>query len=674
MNRIVLICSVLVFYVCFFACKDNKDPESLEILANQTNVNFDENRGTQTIGVLSNTKWAATVTSGETWLTCTFSPGKNNGSVTMIAEENLNPPARTATLTITTEGGGITRQVTVSQLGTGPDILLAPASTMAVSPEGEDVTVTVTVTDPWTWMIQIPDDRTWVTQKSKSDEDVVFTVEANVTGEERSAEIIFIVNDTDKQATFTITQAPVSVPEVTAPADGVIGGDITLTGTNLLLISQVWFGSLQGAIVAGATDQSMNVTIPATADAGKVDLKVIYGANRELIAGQIILFKGSPTIVSLSKNKGVFGEEITIIGFGFGATKDDNEVFFRKVGSDDVVKAEITEASSNSLKIIAPYFYVRDIEIYVINKNNEELSNIVGFNFDLFSCDSITIVTADWAIESLRADAVWKKATFRAFGSDSRRDVNVIEITPGAGGVNTHLGVAVKSDGGTQVTSAFGAELNALAVINGSYFIMSQEEIDAFSPPPYSLHHIRIDNTVIVPGVSTAPGLDSFVDACMAFSKMPSGNYEMSFIRVSGANRNIVQSNNFGAGTNPLRAAGGYDYAMTAGPWLILNGERRLEFNTTSSHWITSRPRTGIGIDTDGKVFLVTVDGDSATAGSVGITIEQQATIMKALGCIGAMSLDGGGSTTMWIQNKGVVSDVFGSSTQRAIANVIYVK
>lgn len=66
------------------------------------------------------------------------------------------------------------------------------------------------------------------------------------------------------------------------------------------------------------------------------------------------------------------------------------------------------------------------------------------------------------------------------------------------------------------------------------------------------------------------------------------------------------------------------------------------EFSTTA------HPRTAIGYTADRKLVLVTVDGRQAGV-SEGMSLEELAELMIELGCIQALNLDGGGSTTMAI-------------------------
>ena len=52
----------------------------------------------------------------------------------------------------------------------------------------------------------------------------------------------------------------------------------------------------------------------------------------------------------------------------------------------------------------------------------------------------------------------------------------------------------------------------------------------------------------------------------------------------------------------------------------------------------------------DKNLILITADGREGA--SIGLTLYELATLMKQLGCINAMNLDGGGSTVMYINGK----------------------
>ena len=63
-------------------------------------------------------------------------------------------------------------------------------------------------------------------------------------------------------------------------------------------------------------------------------------------------------------------------------------------------------------------------------------------------------------------------------------------------------------------------------------------------------------------------------------------------------------------------------------------------------------PRQTIGITADGKVVLMTADGNQAPK-SIGLTVQEQAEVMLDLGCVWAGHLDGGGSCTYAAKAEG---------------------
>ncbi|MCS7172381.1 MAG: phosphodiester glycosidase family protein [Armatimonadetes bacterium] len=62
-------------------------------------------------------------------------------------------------------------------------------------------------------------------------------------------------------------------------------------------------------------------------------------------------------------------------------------------------------------------------------------------------------------------------------------------------------------------------------------------------------------------------------------------------------------------------------------------------------------PRTAIGVDPDGTVILLVVDG-RAPEHSLGMTIPELAAEMRRLGAVEALNLDGGGSTTLVVHGR----------------------
>lgn len=61
-------------------------------------------------------------------------------------------------------------------------------------------------------------------------------------------------------------------------------------------------------------------------------------------------------------------------------------------------------------------------------------------------------------------------------------------------------------------------------------------------------------------------------------------------------------------------------------------------------------PRTAVGVTVEGDIWFVVIDGRQTMSG--GATIDELARVMQRLGCMEAINLDGGGSSTMNIFNQ----------------------
>jgi Phosphodiester glycosidase len=92
--------------------------------------------------------------------------------------------------------------------------------------------------------------------------------------------------------------------------------------------------------------------------------------------------------------------------------------------------------------------------------------------------------------------------------------------------------------------------------------------------------------------------------------------------------------------------------------------------------FVASRnPRTVAGVRADGTLLLVTVDG-RAPGWSVGMTLRQAARLMRSLGAVDALNLDGGSSTAMTVRGELVnrPSDrVGGRPVERRVSNGLFV-
>ena len=95
----------------------------------------------------------------------------------------------------------------------------------------------------------------------------------------------------------------------------------------------------------------------------------------------------------------------------------------------------------------------------------------------------------------------------------------------------------------------------------------------------------------------------------------------------------------------------GVKHIISGGPYLVKDREVYVDMTAQKLQSIGGRnPRSAIGYTSDRNIILVAVDGREGS--SIGMTLMELANFMKSAGCIGAINLDGGGSTVMYVKGK----------------------
>jgi Phosphodiester glycosidase len=116
--------------------------------------------------------------------------------------------------------------------------------------------------------------------------------------------------------------------------------------------------------------------------------------------------------------------------------------------------------------------------------------------------------------------------------------------------------------------------------------------------------------------------------------------------------------------------------AIGGGPVLLQNGQisisNKEEIMFTGKGFDDKHPRTAMGYTKDGKLIILVVQGRFPNKAD-GVTLTQEAQILKDIGCIEARNLDGGGSSCMLVNGKETItpSDKTG---QRALPAVFIIK
>ncbi len=115
-------------------------------------------------------------------------------------------------------------------------------------------------------------------------------------------------------------------------------------------------------------------------------------------------------------------------------------------------------------------------------------------------------------------------------------------------------------------------------------------------------------------------------------------------------------------------------FAIGGGDILIENGQVCRDI-ANEAHEKIANPRTAVGYTADGQLKVFAVDGKKSVSGSTGMNINSLAETMQNLGCIGALNLDGGGSTTVLVRAQDgaiTLSNLPTEGNARQISNALF--
>ena len=94
--------------------------------------------------------------------------------------------------------------------------------------------------------------------------------------------------------------------------------------------------------------------------------------------------------------------------------------------------------------------------------------------------------------------------------------------------------------------------------------------------------------------------------------------------------------------------------AVGGGPVLVQDGKIRVT-NEEEGLFIKGEkdihPRSAMGYTRDGRIIVLAVEGRHAGI-AAGVTLAQEARILRDLGCVEALNLDGGGSSCLLVNGK----------------------
>jgi exopolysaccharide biosynthesis protein len=112
--------------------------------------------------------------------------------------------------------------------------------------------------------------------------------------------------------------------------------------------------------------------------------------------------------------------------------------------------------------------------------------------------------------------------------------------------------------------------------------------------------------------------------------------------------------------------------AVAGTPWLVRAGQVRSAADDARCAALCARPhpRTAVGLAGQGRWLLVVL-AEGRRPPVAGVALVPLSQLMRDLGADDAINLDGGGSSTLWLQGRAVMARPANEPEERALANVV---
>jgi len=212
------------------------------LIVSPTSLSFGSGASSSPLTVTANVGW--TVTDNQTWLSVAPTSGTSNGTFTVSANANTATTNRSGTVTVT--GGGITRQIVVTQAAQTANSLTVAPTSLSLGSAASSSSIAVTANVSWT----ITDDQSWISVSPTSGTNngsVTVSAVANTGTASRGGAVTVSGNGISR--TIAVTQAGQGSPTGSVTATGVV--------TN----SSGWFTEEQLRLSNTANITALSITI-----------------------------------------------------------------------------------------------------------------------------------------------------------------------------------------------------------------------------------------------------------------------------------------------------------------------------------------------------------------------------------------------------------------------------
>ena len=252
----------------------------------------------------------------------------------------------------------------------------------------------------------------------------------------------------------------------------------------------------------------------------------------------------------------------------------------------------------------------------------------------------LSLLGVDWSQDTIAEGLYFGQMQFDDL-FESKQSVSVLQVD-----LSKPIHAAFVYSDTNRITSEMASDAEALAAVNGSFFDMKNGGGVKYLKSDGNLVH-RSKASTYTFWDSGAVAIDQ--DGFVRLIKAPE---DLDWTVFNGDEQ--------------------YPDIMVSGPWILLEGEEvaiePVSFNTNR------HPRTFACTTKDKQLKLVTVDGRNPKA--QGMSIAELQILASSMDCVDALNLDGGGSTTMWLNEYGVVNHPsdngqFDDAGERPCANII---
>jgi hypothetical protein len=242
-----------------------------------------------------------------------------------------------------------------------------------------------------------------------------------------------------------------------------------------------------------------------------------------------------------------------------------------------------------------------------------------------------------------------------------------VRVESGVRGVATRVLVSDDPTDRRETVSSFAREPGACVAVNGGFFVMDLT-------PTLHAGLLLTSDSLIAPATRTViRDSISYPVARAAVGFTDEGQIELAWVTTNADTVFALRqpyANRQGQPAQEQRGRGrpwDVQDALGAGPMLLMDGE--IHITTDEEVFFGSsipavHPRTAAGRTADGALLLLVVDGRQPE--SRGVSLEELAALMRDLGAVDALNLDGGGSSTLVVLG-GLLNRPTGGDVEREV-------